>query len=410
MKSYYPYYDLKYEPESDDIVCTFSVEPAAGVSMKDAVSAVAAESSIGTWTELTTMPKEVQDVLKARVFNVEGHKVEIAYPYDLFEEGNVPQIMSSVAGNVFGMNVLKSLRLEDIKLPDKMLASFKGPAFGVDGVRKLLRVNDRPLVGTIIKPKLGLDADNHARVAYEAWVGGCDVVKDDENLTNQWFNPFRERVIKTLAAKFRAEQKTGEKKVYMPNTTAETNEMVNRAQFIKEHGGEYAMIDILTTGFAGMQSLRDADTRLVLHAHRAMHAALTRNKKHGISMVVLAKLARMIGMDQLHIGTGVGKMEGGMQEVAQIRKDIQMPWGHIKPTFAVCSGGLQPGNVQEIYSSLGKDIIIQMGGGIHGHPHGTQTGATAARQAIDAAVKGIPAKKYAKTHKPLAEALKQWRS
>jgi len=97
----------------------------------------------------------------------------------------MPNILSSVAGNVFGLRALKNLRLSDIHLPTKLVRSFKGPKYGVNGIRKLLKIQDRPLVGTIIKPKLGLNTKDHAEVAYEAWVGGCDIVKDDENLSSQ---------------------------------------------------------------------------------------------------------------------------------------------------------------------------------------------------------------------------------
>lgn len=185
------------------------------------------ESSVGTWTELTTV-KEYVDKLAARVFNIERNDVKIAYPIELFELGNMPNVLSSVAGNVFGLRVLKDLRLNDIGFPNNLVRSFKGPRFGIEGVRKLFKIYDRPLVGTIIKPKLGLKTNDHARVAYEAWVGGCDIVKDDENLSGQKFNQFENRVKKTLKSRDKAERETGERKMYMANITAETEEMLRR--------------------------------------------------------------------------------------------------------------------------------------------------------------------------------------
>jgi len=360
--------------------------------------------------------------LAARVFEIRKNRVKIAYPLDLFEPGNIPQILSSVAGNVFGMKAVKNLRLEDIHFPERLVRSFKGPRFGIEGVRKIIGVKERPLVGTIIKPKLGLRAKDHARVAYEAWVGGCDIVKDDENLSSQRFNPFEKRVKETLKMKEKAEKETGERKAYLPNVTAETEEMLRRAGFVKELGGEFVMVDILTCGFSALQTLRNQELGLVVHGHRAMHAAITRNKKHGISMLVIAKLARLIGVDQLHIGTAVGKMEGGREDVQGIEDEIEegiispheeehvlgQRWYGIKPVFAVCSGGLHPGLTPRLVSMLGKNIIIQMGGGIHGHPDGTRAGARAARQSVDAAVEGIPLKEYAKTHRELRAALKEW--
>ncbi len=145
----------------------------------------------------------------------------------------MPNILSSVAGNVFGLKALKNLRLLNIEFPKQLLGSFKGPAFGIAGIRKLLKVPKRPLVGTIIKPKLGLKTEDHAKVAYEAWLGGCDVVKDDENLSSQKFNPFQERLTKTLESRDKAQAETGERKVYMINITAETETMLKRAQTVR---------------------------------------------------------------------------------------------------------------------------------------------------------------------------------
>ena len=413
------YVDLKYKPASTDLVCSFTLAPAEGVSVEEAAGAVAGESSVGTWTEVSTSSQRIKD-MRAKVFSIKGGWVEIAYPQELFEGGNMAQIFSSVAGNIFGMKVLDNLRLEDIHWPAKIRDSFPGPAFGIAGIRKLLRVPKRPLCGTIIKPKLGLREAEHANVAYDAWIGGIDIVKDDENLTSQPFNHFDKRVTATLKARDRVEKETGDKKIYMPNITADYNTMLKRAKFVKKNGGEYVMVDILTVGWSALQALRNENLGLVIHAHRAMHAALTRNKKHGISMVVLADAARLCGVDQLHIGTAVGKMEGPKSEVIAIGEEIEErfvhpkghilaeDWGKIKPVFAVCSGGLHPGMVSSLVKTLGKDIIVQAGGGVHGHPEGTRAGATALRQAIDASAKGISLRDYAETHKELKLAIEKW--
>lgn len=358
----------------------------------------------------------------AKVFEIKGNFVKIAYPVDLFELGNMPQILSSIAGNIFGMKAVKNLRLEDIDWPGKLIKSFKGPTYGIQGIRKLLKIPERPLCGTIIKPKLGLNEEEHAKVAYEAWVGGIDTVKDDENLSNQSFNNFSKRVEETLKMRDRAEKETGERKVYMPNITAEMDTMLERANFVKEAGGEYAMVDIITIGWSALQNLRNAndDLKLVLHGHRAGHSTFTRNKKHGISMVVIGDVSRLIGLDQLHIGTIVGKMEGVKEEILTIEEEIEKriirehghsladDWLNIKPIFAVCSGGLHPGMVPYLVKTLGNDIIIQAGGGIHGHKLGTKAGATAMRQAIDATLNNVSLKEYSKNHKELNIALKQW--
>ncbi len=415
------YINLRYQPSMNDIIVEYYVEP-DNMTVSEAAEHIAAESSIGTWTDIVTMNMDIAKKLKPNVFSINGNIIKIAYPCELFEPGNMPQILSSIAGNIFGMNVINNLRLEDISFPKKIVGSFKGPAFGIKGIRKMLKIKNRPLLGTIIKPKVGLNAKEHAGVAREAWIGGCDIVKDDENLTDQIFNRFKDRVVETLEARDKAENLTGEKKIYMPNITAETEKMIERAEYIKDLGGEYIMIDILTTGWSAVQTIRDLDLGLVIHAHRAGHAALTRNKKHGISMLTVAKIARLIGVDQLHIGTAVGKMEGSAAEVREIEGEIEdmiiqpnkkqhvleQRWHNIKPVFPVCSGGLHPGLVPELIKIMGKNIIIQMGGGIHGHDMGTMKGAAAARQAIDAALKHVNLKKYANSHVELQKALDKW--
>ncbi len=422
------YVDLSYRPSSDELICEYYVEP-NGISIEEACEHLAGESSVGTWTDVATMNERAAKRLKPHVFSINRAKniVSIAYPPDLFEQNSVPQILSAIAGNIYGMKVVNNLRLLDIHFPKLFLKQYKGPAFGIDGIRKLMKVKERPFAGTIIKPKVGLDAKNHARVAYEAWTGGLDFVKDDENLTDQPFNRFESRVVETLEARDRAEEETGERKMYFANVTAETSEMIQRAEFVKAHGGEYVMVDILTTGWSALQTLRKENLGLVLHGHRAMHAALTRNPRHGISMLTIAKLARLIGVDQLHIGTAVGKMEGGKDEVIDIEHEIEdaiirpkispnrpgshaleQDWHHIKPTLAVASGGLHPGHTKRLIEILGKNIVMQYGGGCHGHPDGTMAGARAIRQSIDAAMNKVPLDKWAKMYLELERAVDKW--
>ena len=403
---YRDFVNLEYAPKETEVICDFYVEP-AGINIYEAAGAVAAESSVGTWTELSTVKPYVLK-LAAHVFSIEGSAVRIAYPLQLFESGSMPNILSSVAGNIFGLRALKNLRLNDVIFPRKLVRSFPGPKYGVKGIRRLLRVDDRPLVGTIIKPKLGLKTADHAKVAYDAWVGGCDIVKDDENLGSQTFNPFEDRLARTLEKRDRAEEKTGEKKVYMINITAETNEMLKRAETVVSHRGEYVMIDILTCGVAALQTFRQHDFDLIIHAHRAGHAAFTKDPKHGISMGVVAKVARMLGVDQLHVGTVVGKMFESAEDVAENRDALTMEMDGLKQVLPVASGGLHPGLVPALVKFFGKDFVIQAGGGIHGHPDGTLAGAEAMRQAVDAAMQGVSLDAYAKKHKELKAALETW--
>ncbi len=400
--------DLNYEPSRDDLVCTFYLEP-KGISIEEAAESLAGESSIGTWTEVKTLKENIKR-LAAKVFSIEGNIVKVAYPSELFEEGNMPQILSGIAGNIFGLKTIENLRLVDVEFPESLVKSFKGPKFGIDGIRKMFKIYDRPLIGTIVKPKVGLSAKEHAEVAYEAWVNGVDIVKDDENLADMKFNRFEERLKETLKAKERAENETGEKKGYLINVTASALKMIERAKLVEEHGNEYIMIDIITSGFSALQALRELDLNLAIHAHRAGHAAFTRKKKHGISMKVVAKISRIIGVDQLHIGTfGVGKMKGSPEEDREYQKALTEELFGIKKVLPVASGGLHPRVVPELIKKAGIDIVVQAGGGIHGHLRGTAGGAKAMRAAVEAAASGISLEEAAKKSEDLRIALEQWK-
>ncbi len=405
---YIDFVDLKYDPKETDLICSFYLEP-DGISLQEAAGAIAAESSIGTWTELTTIKPYILK-LAAKVYSIEGNKSKIAYPMELFEEGNMPNILSSVAGNVFGLKALKNLRLLDIQFPKDLAGSFKGPKYGIEGIRKIFKVKERPLVGTIIKPKLGLKPEDHAKVAYDAWAGGCDIVKDDENLSSQKFNEFEDRLHETLDSRDQAEAETGEKKVYMVNITAETETMLERADMVIDHGGEYVMVDILACGWSALQTLRNQDFKLVIHAHRAGHAAFTKNLWHGIAMRPIVTVARTIGVDQLHVGTVVGKMSETKPEVLENIDACKMDMHGMKKVMPVASGGLHPRLVPALLETFGNDVVIQAGGGIHGHPEGTKTGALAMRHAVDAVLKGVSLEEYAKTHVELQGALETWKA
>lgn len=415
----FEFIDLKYKPNKD-LICLFKITPNK-ISLEKAANTVALESSVGTWTDVEKGKLDYVEKIKARVFSIKKNGwVKIAYPAELFEADNIPNILSSIAGNIFGMKAVKTIRLEDVSFPKDILKKFKGPKHGIAGIRKIMKVKSRPLVGTIVKPKLGLNTQHHAESAYESWRGGCDIVKDDENLASQKFNEFEKRLAKTLEMADKAESETGERKGYMVNVTAETKEMLKRAQLVEKMGGKYIMVDILTEGWGAVQTLREANFKMIIHAHRAMHAALDRNPANGMSMMVIADFARLAGVDQIHIGTGVGKLEGDIKDIAAIKDEIekmrlkktqkrlQQDWMNLKPVMAVSSGGLHPGHVPFLIKHLGKDLIIQAGGGIHGHPFGSQAGAIAMRQAVDAVLKKISLKEYARTHVELEEALDLW--
>ena len=423
---YTDFVDAGYRPKKTDVVCLFRFTPAKGISVREAAGRIASESSAGTWTTLAKMPRRIERVM-ATAFEIRGSFVKIAYPIELWDQGNIPQLLSGIAGNIFGMKALDGLRLVDVSLPQTYLKNFRGPQFGIKGLRKLLKVKKRPITGAVPKPKIGFSAREHADIGYETWMGGFDLLKDDENLTSTPFNKFEERI--KLCAKMRdkAERETGDRKSALLNITGETKVMEKRAKMLHDLGWEYAMVDVVTTGMAGVQTIRNIcqDYKLAIHAHRAMHASFDRNPQHGITMMFLAKVMRVIGVDQIHVGTVLGKLVGSKQEVMDIEREItakvlrgektrnevlmlKQDWGRIKPVLPVSSGGLHPGLVPAVLDILGNDIGLLVSGGIHGHPKGTRAGARAAMQAIEAHMEGIKLEDYAKGHVELAQALGKW--
>ncbi|KAB2945494.1 MAG: ribulose-1,5-bisphosphate carboxylase/oxygenase large subunit [Candidatus Methanoperedens nitroreducens] len=417
---YNEFVDFNYTPAKDDLICLYYFEPAKGITEKEAIGRIASESSAGTWTTLHDLPPRVEKI-KARAFELNGKYVKIAYPIDLWEPGNAPQLLSGIAGNIFGMKALRNLRLIDLSFPRQYIKSFKGPGQGIEGIRSLLKIKERPITGAVPKPKIGFSAAEHADVAYETWMGGFDLVKDDENLTSTSFNRFEDRLMRMAKLRDKAEKETGEEKDALLNITGETKEMIRKAKLLHDSGWRFAMIDVVTCGTASVQTMRDecGDLGLAIHAHRAMHAAFDRNPRHGLSMYFLAKLMRLIGVDEIHSGTAIGKLVGSKKEVTQIARVLRdykiedgdmlsQDWGSIKPALPVSSGGLHPGLIPSVMSILGNDCTLLVSGGIHGHPEGTRAGAKAVMQAIEASMDGTDLNEFAIKNKELKQALGKW--
>jgi ribulose-bisphosphate carboxylase large chain len=419
---YEEFVDLNHTPGRDELVALYYFEPAEGISREEAVGRVASESSTGTWTTLFTLPPRMRD-LQAKAFEIEGNYVKIAYPLALWEEGNAAQLLSGIAGNVFGMKALDRLRLIDASLPAEYLRHFKGPHFGMEGIRDMMKVRGRPLTGAVPKPKVGFTAEEHAEVGYETWMGGFDFVKDDENLTSHPFNRFEDRVRAMTKMRDKAEQETGDVKSAFINITADTETMEKRAKMLADYGWNYAMIDVVVAGTAAVATLRDycSDLGLAIHAHRAMHAAFDRDERHGITMQFLAKMMRLVGVSQIHTGTAVGKLVGTRAEVtvlADVLREkhtnavdhmaLDQDWGTIKSAFPVSSGGLHPGLVPDVLDIYGTELVLLVSGGIHGHPKGTRAGAEATMQAIEAWQDGETLDEKAKKAPALSEALEKW--
>ncbi|HOO54132.1 MAG TPA: RuBisCO large subunit C-terminal-like domain-containing protein [Methanothrix sp.] len=386
-----------------EVIAKYRVE--TDLSIEKAAEEIAAEQSTGTWTEVER--EKLASDLAARVIKAEGNFAYIGFPEELFEPGNIPQYLSVVAGNLFGLGALKKVRLLDVIFPQSLVKAHKGPRVGIGEARKILGVFDRPLVGTIIKPKVGLSPKETAEVAGQAVRGGLDLIKDDETLTDQSFCPIDERVEAVMAELSKVEDETGKKAFYAVNVTCGAEEILERAEDVIDRGANMVMVDVLTAGFSALEVL-SRGVKVPVHVHRTMHGAFTRDPHHGISMVPISRLVRMAGGTNLHTGSYLGKMAGDREENDQCRDALRDDWYGLRPVFPVASGGVHPGKVRPNLEGYGIDCIVQAGGGVHGHPWGTTGGARAMVQAVEAWRAGVSTEEYAKSHKELEAALKFW--
>jgi ribulose-bisphosphate carboxylase large chain len=439
------YYAADYVPKDTDILCAFRIVPQEGVDPIEAGAAVAGESSTATWTVVWTDLLTTYEHYQAKCYRVDPvpgtddqYIAYIAYDLDLFEEGSISNLTASIIGNVFGFKALKSLRLEDMRIPPHYTKTFQGPPHGIIMEREYLNKFGRPLLGATIKPKLGLSARNYGRVVYEALRGGLDFTKDDENVNSQPFMRWRDRFLFSMEGVNRAAADTGEIKGHYLNVTAATMEdMYERAEFAKELGSVVIMID-LVIGYTAIQSMSNWARKngVLLHLHRAGHSTYTRQKTHGVNFRVISKWMRLAGVDHIHAGTVVGKLEGDPNAVQgyynTLRENkldpnpvqglyFEQDWASLAPVMPVASGGIHAGQMHQLLHYLGEDVVFQFGGGTIGHPGGIAAGAEANRIAVEAMIQarnegrdylneGPEILRRAAKHSPaLATALEIWK-
>jgi len=407
------YWEPDYQPKATDTVCLFRITPQDGVDPVEAAAAVAGESSTATWTVVWTDRLTACDSYRAKAFKVEPvpnnpgqYFAWVAYDICLFEEGSIANMTASLIGNVFSFKPLKAARLEDIQVPPAYVKTFKGPPTGLIVERERLDKFGRPLLGATTKPKLGLSARNYGRVMYEGLKGGLDFMKDDENINSQPFMHWRDRFLYVMDAVNKASAATGEVKgSYLNITAATVEDMYERAEFAKDLGSVIVMID-LVIGWSSIQSMSNWARRndMILHLHRAGHGTYTRQKNHGVSFRVIAKWLRLAGVDHMHAGTAVGKLEGDPLTV--------------QGYYNVCRDSFT--KQDQLLDLFGDDVCLQFGGGTIGHPAGIQAGAVANRVALEAMVKarneGVDIRsegpevlrKAARFCTPLQQALDTW--
>jgi ribulose-bisphosphate carboxylase large chain len=410
------YWQPDYQVKETDVVALFRITPQEGVDPDEAAAAVAGESSTATWTVVWTDRLTACDLYRAKAYKVEPvpntgpgtnaeqqHFAWIAYDLDLFEPGSIANLTASIIGNVFGFKALKALRLEDMRIPVAYLKTFQGPATGIVVERERLDKFGRPLLGATTKPKLGLSGRNYGRVVYEALKGGLDFVKDDENINSQPFMHWRDRFLFCMEAVNRAQAETGEVKGHYLNVTAGTMEdMYERAEFAKSLGSAIIMID-LVIGYTAIQSMAKWARKndMILHLHRAGNSTYSRQKNHGMNFRVICKWMRMAGVDHIHAGTVVGKLEGDPHMIKGFYDTLREPrvtqnlenglffdqeWASLNKVMPVASGGIHAGQMHQLLHYLGEDVVLQFGGGTIGHPMGIQAGATANRVALEAMI------------------------
>lgn len=446
--------DLKDPQNGEYMLCVFHLIPGGKLNILQAACEVSAESSTGTNFAVQTETK-FSHKMNSLVYKVDIEKnlVWIAYPRRLFDRGgNVQNILTYIAGNIFGMKEVQALKLLDVRFPPAMLEQYDGPSYTLDDMRNYLNVYDRPILGTIVKPKMGLTSAEYAEVAYDFRVGGGDFVKNDEPQADQDFCPYDKMVAHVKEAMAKAVKETGHKKVHSFNVSAaDYDTMIARCEMIVNSGMEkwsYAfLIDGTTAGWMAVQTLKRKYPEVFIHFHRAGHGAFTRPENPiGYTVLVLSKFARLAGASGIHTGTaGVGKMAGTPEEdvtaahnifglkapghmFMQSRgtipeddmdfvKDILQDalhhqvlqddsWRAIKKCCPIISGGLNPTLLKPFIDVMENvDFITTMWAGCHAHPGGTQKGATALVQACEAYKQGIDIHEYAKDHEELAQAI-----
>lgn len=447
--------DLPNPKNGEYLLAVFHMIPGGESNILQAAAEVAAESSTGTTFTVST-ETDFSREMNALVYRVDMKRnlVWIAYPWRLFDRrGNVQNILTYIAGNILGMKEVKALKLLDVWFPPAMLEQYDGPGYTIDDMRKYLNVHGRPILGTIIKPKMGLTSAEYAEVCYDFWAGGGDFVKNDEPQANQDFCPYDKMVKHVKEAMDKAVKKTGKKKAHSFNVSApDFDTMIERCEIIRNAGfepGSYAfLIDGITAGWMAVQTLRRRYPDVFIHFHRAGHGGYTRPENPiGFSVLVLSKFARLAGASGIHTGTaGIGKMKGSPEEdiiaahnilhfkdrghffeqnwasipekdkdaMDLVHRDLAHhvileddSWRGMKKCCPIISGGLNPTLLKPFIDVMGTtDFITTMGAGCHAHPGGTGAGAAALVQACEAYVKKIDIGKHAKTHKELAEAIK----
>ncbi|MDR3438274.1 RuBisCO large subunit C-terminal-like domain-containing protein [Telmatospirillum sp.] len=408
----------------DYIVATYFVGGGPQADLVAKSSAIAIEQSTGSWYRVPGETDEVREKYAAKVigiYSVPNYElianlpkdqprwaiVRIAYPWVDFYD-NIPLMLSSVIGNISSM---PNLKLVDLEFPKSYVKQFKGPKFGIAGVRKYLNVPERPLLNNMIKPCTGITPAAGAKLFYEAAVGGTDWIKDDELIAGSpAFSHQEDRIKAYMDSAHRADREKGEKTLYTVNVTDEIVRLKDNAYKAIEAGANAIMVDAFGTGFSALRMLaEDPNINVPICAHTCYGGAQTVSPFQGISTEVAQKLIRLCGADITLNVAPSAKFNALQEKFIRVFQVTHSPMYHIKPMFNMIGGGVTPGMVPYLADQLGTDFIVGAGAGIHGHPMGARAGAMAFRQVIDAVMDHIDIRDAGKKHPELQAAIDTWR-
>jgi len=384
--------------------------------------ALVTEQTTGTWTAIPEETTEVKERSMGRVLGVyEIPDYERELPADVGERtlvflvgfpigninGQFPELLTTLYGNV---SMIGKLKLLDAFLPPKLISAFKGPKFGVEGIRRVLEVKDRPLLCGMYKPCVGALPEAIGRMAFEMALGGVEVIKDDELLADPSFCSVEARVEVTEKALERARKETGRRCLYVVNVTDRPDKMFEKARKAVAAGASGLMVNVYTVGYGAVQALAEDEAITVpIMGHPAFAGTFFEAPHHGMtSHLALGKLARLAGVDMIIYPSPFGKVPLLRDRAIRVAQELTAPMAHLKRVFPGPAAGMHPGIVAQSIRDFGSDLLIGAGGSIHGHPGGTMAGCRAFHQAIQAAMEGIPAGEAAKELPELRAACERW--
>jgi ribulose-bisphosphate carboxylase large chain len=334
-----------------------------------------------------------------------GCRVKIAHPHGNFGP-KIPNLLTAACGEgTFHSPGISTIKLLDIGFPDSFLQNFQGPKFGVEGMRDILEIHDRPIFFGVIKPNIGLSPGPFAELAYQAWLGGLDIAKDDEMLGDVEWSRLSERSDRLGRARLECERITGQKKIYLANITDEVDRLIELHDIAVARGVNALMVNGMTTGLSAVRMLRK-HTRVPLVAHFDFIAPLTRMPHFGVLGKVITQLQRLVGFDCI-IFPGFGeRMKTSEAEVMLDVQECLRPMGQIKKSLPVPAGSQWAGSIPHLFEKLGSiDFGIVPGRAVFEHPMGPRAGAASLRQAWEAVREGLTLEAYSKDHVELRSAM-----